>query len=701
MHGGDPSVGAASVRDFVHEASHNVVYNAKANTKLVFFGDLEGNSLKEFLNPTNSVPNQTDVLLPSPSKLDDLAPYLKIDPVNGTLVLSPNVVLVFLGDAWGVGPAQVELVSALLDLKMRYPNQVILILGNRDLIRQRLWWELELVGSDNAKLISCVRAFIANPNRVENELSGDFKSCLGITLKFKRNNATDFDYMWDPNPIKIAEMTGCLERIKYVTSSTMGEGDGWKFIVDEFLTKKGIVGNFSENIKALIYLYLVQVMCGAIEDPSIPEFNNIFGRQFEASHLIAAIRTPDRGVFGLMHSLPPRMKIPIEPARIYEEQKDMSPADAKKVKDAEITMATELSPTALLRINMYLNKLHSAAFAVAADATTVAYNAAAYKLLLQFVAGITSGSFDIYLNNEFTGLNAPVSTVSFDKPGFDLLKTTTGQSGGAMAQLKDKVATQYVDIKVFIRIICSHKPQGYVGVKVKFGDQLYYCVDVSKIDEQKYDVKTRYGCCFLVIDLAKPKAEPDDMLIGRIMLSQSQFPSNYNPFEPAINPSPFAQQNAKLFVNYKQSPVVESKLNNWIEGTTAEPRTAGTFPQNMQLTYNGTRYNFSFKNGPNFTKMPLLTAPVAAAPAPLPVADAPLPMADASVPVPVADASVPVADTPLPVPVADTPLPVPMAAAPVPVPMASVPVAGGSRGSRRRKRRHTKKRGRRSIKRAA
>ena len=166
--------------------------------------------------------------------------------------------------------------------------------------------------------------------------------------------------------------------------------------------------------------------------------------------------------------------------------------------DADIKKATELiTADALIRINSYLDKLYSAAF------TGLLYDADAYKLLLQLVAGITSGSFNIYPNNEFTGLNMPVSTIVFDKSGFDALKITTGQSGGAMAQLDKHVATQYADLKGFTRIICSHKPQGYVGVKVKFGNQLYYCVDVSKIDEQKYNIKTRYGCCFLVIDLAK------------------------------------------------------------------------------------------------------------------------------------------------------------------------------------------------------
>jgi hypothetical protein len=314
---------------------------------------------------------------------------------------------------------------------------------------------------------------------------------------------------------------------------------------------------------------------------------------------------------------------------------------------------------------MYLDKLYSAAF------TGLLYDAAAYKLLLQFVAGITSGSFDIYPNNEFTGLNMPVATNSFDNLGFKAL-VETGQSGGAMAQLEKNVATHYLDLKGFTRIICSHKPQGYVGVKVKFGDQLYYCVDVSKIDEQKYNVKTRYGCCFLVIDLTKPNTKPDDMLIGRIMLSQSQFPSNYNPFSPAINPSPFAQ-NANLFVNYKQSPVIESVLGNWITGTN-EPVVHGTFPQNMQLTYNGTVYDFSFKNGPNFMKKPLLAvaAPVAAPVAP------PMPLA-----APAPEVAAPLADAPMPL----------AAAAPVPVVAADAAHNMGG-GSRTRKRRHPKRRGR-------
>jgi hypothetical protein len=37
-----------AVRDVNYEAMHKQVYDASAGAKLVFFGDLEGNSLKEF-----------------------------------------------------------------------------------------------------------------------------------------------------------------------------------------------------------------------------------------------------------------------------------------------------------------------------------------------------------------------------------------------------------------------------------------------------------------------------------------------------------------------------------------------------------------------------------------------------------------------------------------------------------------------------
>ena len=184
-----------------------------------------------------------------------------------------------------------------------------------------------------------------------------------------------------------------------------------------------------------------------------------------------------------------------------------------------------------------------------------------------------------------------------------------------MEDLKSIPAVTHIDMKEFTRIICSHKPQGYIGAKVKIGEQMYYCVDVSKIDEQiDYDEKMRYGCCFLVIQLDKAIGK-DDKFIGRIMMKRSQFPDGYKVFskdsenQDSENQDSAFDNKGSLYVNYEKTDMTPSELSTFIP--TPAP---GNFPHDLTLTYLGLSYKFTFKNGENFKKEPKLTlaAPAAA-----------------------------------------------------------------------------------------
>lgn len=202
--------------------------------------------------------------------------------------------------------------------------------------------------------------------------------------------------------------------------------------------------------------------------------------------------------------------------------------------------------------------------------------------------------------NTFSGLNLPVSCQSFNKAGFELLaKTANIQTGGKMDDLKIVPAVSHINMNKFSRIICSHKPQGYIGAKVKFGEQLYYCVDVSKIDDQDYKEKKRFGCCFLVIDLSE-LAVKDDAFIGRIMMKQKQFPPGHNVFHYNPSSNPFDNEQS-LYVNYIQSPISAWNLSDWNDSNPP-----GNFPQKLKLIYMSETYDFKFENGPKYTKMPTL-----------------------------------------------------------------------------------------------
>ena len=582
---------AAALGDVYSNDAANGIYHATSQTKIVFFGDLEGNSLKKLLRPEGANPeSSTNVLMPTVSNLTELDPYLTVDQDN--LILQSDVILVCLGDVIGDGPDNIELARTLLKLKEDNPTRVILISGNRDVNKVRLGHELEPTDVCMAELTGRVEAFVG---------SKSVEGFANFKFEFKRNNPDDFNYLWGNNHEIISKISTCLERVIQITERSMGESCAWKFLVDEYLRKKGFTpeqltsSSISDKDKSYIYVYLVQVMSGAIKC-DVPEINNIFEELLMAGHLMACIKTPDRGTFGLMHSLPPRMLIPTDPGRIFTEQYDKPVKDAQVITDADIKSSNKLElNVGLVKFNSYVKTLLSTAMRSKSPNEM--------RQLLEFVSGITSGSFDVYNGtNSFSGLNLPVSWQTFNKAGFELLaKTAQIQTGGKMDDLKKNAqAVNHIDMKDFSRIICSHKPQGYIGAKVKFGNQLYYCVDVSKIDEQDYDTKDRYGCCFLVIDLSQLNVK-DDAFIGRIMMKQTQFPDNHNVFrDNPISPYPFDNKQS-LYVNYIQSPISAWNLSDW---NNSNP--PGNFPQKLKLIYMSEKYEFNFENGPKFTKMPTL-----------------------------------------------------------------------------------------------
>jgi hypothetical protein len=496
----------------------------------VCVGDLEGNSLIKLINPDGAnEESHTGVLMQTASNLTEIYDYLQVerfddDSTPDVLLLKPNVILVYLGDVIGDGPHNIELVTLLLKLKEDNPTRVIIITGNRDVNKFRLGWELEPTAACMAELISRV---------VKRSRPNNFKD---FRFEFEYTTVNDFDYMWDTNPQEISKRTACLDRVLYITEETFNEYYGWVFLVDEYLTtigKSQEIETTSLEDKSYIYVYLVQVMSGVIPCDEAPDFNNIFDKILMAGHLMACIEAGDTHKFGFMHSLPPRGKIPTIPGYIYKEQFDAvklmgeesqhKPNTAvSKFKDSSIT-AKKVSINDGLRVfNQSLRRLIE----------EYRGNPAIRRKLLEWVSGMTTGSYWLYTNNSIIGANMPISTVSFGT-GFGQFEAASDiqiQGGGGINELSDSIAKEYFDINDFTHVVCSHSPKGYVGVKVKTtDDKFYYCIDVSKIDDQEYVVKNRFGCCFLVFDLSTSKGgSVDDKFIGRIMLKQSQFPQNYD-----------------------------------------------------------------------------------------------------------------------------------------------------------------------------
>jgi Calcineurin-like phosphoesterase len=557
------------------------MYHADANTTIVCFGDPEGNSLKKFLRPdgANQV-SDTNVLKQTVSNLTELDAYLTVE--DGNLVLRPNVILVCLGDVFGDGPDNIKLARTLLELKKKDPTRVILITGNRDINKLRLGHELKPTDVCMAELTKKIAEFVR-----------DTDAFAGFAFAFQYNQESDFDYMWGSSPKNISNKQTCLERVLYITEETLNEYYGWVFLVDEYLTTIGFTQEQIKLItleyKSYIYVYLVQAMSGNIKCNGAPEFDGIFEEILMAGHLMACIDAGDAFKCGLMHSLPPRGKIPTIPGFIYIEQYDkgfkeinMSEDEQKnngtvgKVKDSEINEAKKVNINEGLReFNQSLRTLIKQS---RSDRTI-------WRELLEWVSGMTSGSYWLYNNNTISGANMPVSTVSFGT-GFGQFEAASGitvQGGGGITNLEKSIAERYIDVNDFTHVVCSHSPKGYVGVKVKtMNDKFYYCVDVSKIDDQEYDVKERFGCCFLVFDLSKiNEGVVDDKFIGRIMLKQSQFPNNYD-----------------IFIGHKvdKTKGIEPMYANYVISS-IPPSTKNNLEQRLRLKIRNINYDFEYKTG--------------------------------------------------------------------------------------------------------
>ena len=592
------------------EDAKNGLYDAGANTTIVCIGDLEGTSFEGLIHPEGAnQESQTNVLTPTVSNLTELYDYLTISQ-DGTLMLQPNVILVYLGDVFGDGPDNIKLATTLLKLKKVNPTRVIIISGNRDVNKVRLPYELQPTAECMEALKGRVEAFVGGDGAAFNGFEFEFE--------FERNNPDHFDYMWkDDNlvskqglpsaehKVNIASNRTCLGRVRYVVEISMTETCAWKFLVDEYLTKKKVdlnalnvksIEHIADDVKSYIYAYLVQAMSGDKIDCGVPEFNGIFEKILMKGHLMACIETPDRGKFGLMHSLPPRMLIPTEPGRIYEEQFNKNSKEASGITDKQIKRSKKVE----LNIGIPLINNNVRTLLIERNTTDDKM-----LLFLRFVSGVTSGSCEAYGTNPFSGLNLPLSYQTFNKAGFELLAKTAGiqvQVGGKPEDLTSVPAVTHIDMKDFSRIKCSHKPQGYIGAKLKFGDQLYYCVDVSKIDEQKYEEKERFGCCFLVIRLSE-LAVNDDAFIGRIMMKKTQVPNGHKVFsDDSENKDSAFDNDGVLYVNYVKTDMTPSKSSEFIPKPPP-----GNFPHILNMTYLGKPYKFEFENGENYTKKPTLT----------------------------------------------------------------------------------------------
>lgn len=76
-------------------------------------------------------------------KCNGMLTIVNDDPDNFQTVLQDNVSIVFLGDTVDKGPDNIKALKFFIHLKETYQDRVVLIMGNRDINKLRLLWELE------------------------------------------------------------------------------------------------------------------------------------------------------------------------------------------------------------------------------------------------------------------------------------------------------------------------------------------------------------------------------------------------------------------------------------------------------------------------------------------------------------------------------------------------------------------------------
>ena len=464
-----------------------------------------------------------------------------------------NHMFCFLGDAWGVGPNNIELVRGFINLKKENPNNTSLALGNRDILRYRITIETMLKAASQQALIDAMKLFNQDPQdpkaiealkavKIEFEYAADADAAAAAAAV----EPSYIDYLYSNKPEPDAPDNGFIIEKAYATaldrvdaiSASMTESGAWEFIVEEYLKMCGVNPcSVDRETKCKIYLHLVRVMSTNRTELAANEchsdamaFVNIYQDQLDASDLCAIVTMEaNREQAYFAHGTLVRKVVPTMPGTIFEFQLPKPSAQ-----DPEPVISTpEITKTMMERkdneIRTELQKPCNSLILTPTDGIKeININMKEYrknqdpKYWLSFIAAANSQSTHLYYNKtpetNFTGLNHPI-TGSYGN-------TTMKQSGGRdRIQIKSlKSSTTGVDLGVesITHYFAGHSPQGYIGACIKAAEdgKYYVCVDVSKIDAQTYKNIDRYTCCCLILEPI-PTAEGGGMkkrIIGRFVL---------------------------------------------------------------------------------------------------------------------------------------------------------------------------------------
>jgi len=628
------------------------IYCAEPNDTVVLWSDLEGKYPKFFISPNKFISDAVSTELPyigsEINKITDnlyplslqseLDPYFIFDSITGDITdIKPNIILVYLGDIIGVGPDNIKLANLLFKLKKSKPKKVILLMGNRDINRTMISYMLKLKESSEKKLCEVMRQFINNGlnttylnmgDAPESSSNGEEKSHFEYLRREK------FNFLWETSsknwPTLISDEPTIVKRIKLVAEH-MGETDTWKLIVDEWLLDYvkldaiTVEQTYTDEHRAIIYLYLINIMSNDNFDRILTTdkkhalkfnaFHGLFKIQIDNSHLLACIMHKETGKIAMLsHSLPHRGKIPIEPGKIFYNQKDQNridpqisndPRKMQLIRDIKLTQGGpngkfKLTKLPLLYGLTQIDKNYHDLFSYL-DKDNIMRR-------IEFASGITSGSYTLYKGqNRYTGINATINTDPTFSPETIKMIINNIQTAGSFDNLEIDSTSLYIDPLDECDIwAVGHKPVGHIPVVINFEHpystkrvKRLICVDVSKIQKQEYvKPSERRTIDKISSSFATYIIKPgwsEDRIIGRFFLQQSDFNADHTLFVPPVKDHDPLKDGKKLFVNYSQAaiPLLLKSLDDKFQPT-------------LELTYRDALYKYTYADGPNYKKAPTL-----------------------------------------------------------------------------------------------
>ena len=516
------------------------VYTLKSGGRLIGTSDFEGVSFSDLNLFENQEVVNTNVIHSESQSLANLMKDFIVRRPNGSIQLTnQNDIFYFSGDVWGVGPRNIQLLRELINMINK-----IMIYGNRDINRGRWTKETQLTSASRQSLIEAMQSFNTNPVEGIRALETVY-----IEFEYKIDKGSDesyegdlpFTYLWrwsdntnvtPPLPpvdwgIRIASCHTAKDRVEMISES-MGEKDGWRFLVDEYAFMCGkefveLVNAASDDIKYKIYLHLVYLMSSNkdILDQNACHLNaidfvDIYLDQMNASNLYALVKfEATRECALISHGVVSKTELPIDPGTIPETE-------------------TETTRNVEVPLEDGINKIQAGMIKIASDSDPNGW--------LSLISSITSASnVGLYYDrpgNNYTGESHDV-TGSFSN--------IKGGRKGRLLENKSQLKKSNTVFKLHdvMYRLSGHSPTGYIGlVKKGSNSKYYFCTDVSKTDKQDYKTKKRDTCCFLILEpdtTIEPKMK--SRFIGRFVIGPTDIKTSNLVLTPSDTSKP-------LYVNY-------------------------------------------------------------------------------------------------------------------------------------------------------